>query len=255
MNRESQQRYWLYGMHAVKAALGNPAREMHQLWATSNALARLQDILAARAQHRTLPAPERITAHEFQRILSKDAVHQGVALQVSPLPEVTLPDWLQRWGSTPPDGPLVVLDQVTDPHNVGAIFRSAAAFAACGVLTTRRHSPPENAILAKTACGALEHVPYLRVANLAQSLRQLHEHGWWCFGLDAGGTQDVAHLDWPERTALVLGAEGKGLRPLTAAQCQNLVRIALSEHMPSLNVSNATAIALHAVYCHRDPIA
>lgn len=224
----------IFGIHAVEAALLNPRRSIAKLFLTDNAERRLQQALANRhlAHARVLPK-------DLDRRLGPDTVHQGALIEVTPLPEPTLED-LARVGR-----PIVVLDQVTDPHNVGAILRSAAVFGAAGLVMTRRHSPPLSGALAKSASGALEHVPVALVQNLARSLTELKNLHVAVIGLDGEATDRLETLAWPERIALVLGAEGKGLRQLTRDTCDRRCRIATDGPIGSVNVSNAAAIALH----------
>jgi 23S rRNA (guanosine2251-2'-O)-methyltransferase len=238
---------WLYGVHPVLAALGNPERRCRRLLVTAEAghalAGRLERLLALR------PGLGRETPSrgEIERLLP-GAVHQGLALEVEPLAEPTLETVLDR-GARGNDAVLVVLDQVTDPHNVGAVLRSAAAFGALAVVTTERHAPAATAALAKAASGALETTPLLRVTNLARALEEIKEAGFWCAGLaqDAAGSLAEARLEG--RVALVLGAEGGGLRRLTRAHCDVLLRIPMATSAAaSLNVSNAAAIALYELY-------
>jgi len=226
----------LFGVHAVEAALRNAERPVQRLLMTENAENRLAEAVAARQV-----APERVSPRDLDRLLGEDTVHQGVMLETEPLPEPDVAELLARPGS----GPLIVLDQVTDPHNVGAILRSAAVFGAAGLVMTRRHSPPLDGTLAKSASGALELVPVALVQNLARSIAELKEHGCTTLGLE--GTAEALLEDEPltERVAFVLGAEGKGLRELTRQSCEKLVRIATAGPIGSLNVSNAAAVALH----------
>lgn len=225
----------LFGLHAVAAAIANPDRQIRRLLATENAERRLAEALARR------PVPvERALPPDLDRLLGAGAVHQGVALDCAALPDARLEDLA--------GGRLVVvLDQVTDPHNVGAVLRSAAAFGAAGVVMTARHSPAETGALAKAASGGLEHVPIVRVANLARSLAQLGGFGFTRIGLD-GAAEAALHaqpLDLP--LVLVLGAEGKGLRRLTRERCDQICRLATAGPLRSLNVSNAAAVALYTV--------
>jgi 23S rRNA (guanosine2251-2'-O)-methyltransferase len=171
-----------------------------------------------------------------------DAVHQGLALMVAPLEPVFLDEVLRG------DQPLLVLDQVTDPHNLGAMLRSAAAFNAAAVILTKDHSAPETAVVAKAASGGLDIVPRVVVTNLASALREIKEAGYWVAGLSGDAKQTIREAKLNRKTALVLGAEGKGLRRLTAESCDVLVRLPMSERMESLNVSNAAAIALYSVF-------
>ena len=224
--------YWIYGQHAVQAALSNPARKIERLIASTNAVKELN--LAGRK----LNADTDI--RQLDKILPKDAVHQGVATLVHPLPHTTLDDVLE---STL----LLVLDQVTDPHNVGAILRSAAAFGVGAVIMTEDHGAPENGALAKAACGALDIVPLIRITNLSSVLDELKSNDFWCVGLDGKTDKLIGEAKGFKKKALVLGAEGKGLRRLTAEKCDLLVKIPISPKMESLNVSNATAVALYAM--------
>ena len=244
----------LYGIHAVAAALANPARQFLRLMATENAENRLAAAIATRGV-----AVERVRPKDLDRLLGADTVHQGVAAEVAPLPEPDFARLLTAAGGDSEDGyggsgtggPLVVLDQVTDPHNVGAVLRSAAVFGASGLVTTRRHSPPLNGTLAKSASGALELVPVALVQNLARALDDLKAAGVAVIGLDGEGEtllQDHA-LEGP--VAFVLGAEGKGLRQLTRETCTTICRIGTSETLASLNVSNAAAVALHLAAMRR----
>ena len=249
-------RLWLHGIHPVLAALGNPDRGLRRLLVTAEQAERLKDRLqGALAARNGQPKPEIVDRRALDDLL-KGAVHQGIALEAEPLPEVFLEDLLIR-AESKPESLLVVLDQVTDPHNVGAILRSAAAFGADGVVTTERHAPGETAALAKSAAGALDLVPLVRVGNLARALADLKEAGYRCIGLDSdperGAVRAIDEIAVPERRALVLGAEGPGMRRLTRDSCDDLVRIPMAVHaygggaLDSLNVSNATAIALYAL--------
>lgn len=227
--------YWLYGMHPVRAALANPRRKLHRLLATRNAAQTLMEDGEPRIE------PEIVERKAIDRLVPPDAVHQGVALLVDPIVDIRLDTLLNDEATRI----VLVLDQVTDPHNVGAILRSAAAFGAAAVITTWRHSPPETAVLVKAAAGAFEAMPYIRIQNLAGLLEKLHEHDFISIGLDAEGDVLVRDAPHGERTALVLGAEGKGLRHLTRELCGMLARLPISERVESLNVSNAAAVALY----------
>jgi 23S rRNA (guanosine2251-2'-O)-methyltransferase len=226
----------IFGVHAVEAALRNPLRKIHRLCLTDNAEHRLGAALA----ERQVPH-ERVLPRDLDRRLGADTVHQGALAEAEPLPEPSLEELADGVGGRP----LIVLDHVTDPHNVGAILRSAAVFGAGGVIMTRRHSPPLDGALAKSASGALERVPVALVQNLARAVAELREQGFTMVGLDSDATERMEHTVWPERLALVLGAEGRGLRQLTRASCDRLVRIATDGVIGSLNVSNAAAVALH----------
>ena len=231
----------LYGWHTVKAALENPARRIRRLLATENALRRLAD------DGVPLPLkPELVRPDEIDARLGPDAVHQGLLAEADPLPVPSI-DELE------PGGVVLVLDQITDPHNVGAILRSAAAFAVRAIVTTARHSPEATGVLAKSASGALELVPLVLVQNLARGMQELHARGYFLVGLDSTGETDLADLaDLTLRRplALVLGAEGKGLRQLTRSTCDHLARIDLPGKIQSLNVSNAAALGLYIVTRH-----
>ena len=223
----------LYGWHTVKAALENPARHVRKLLATENAARRLAE------ENVTLAiAPEIVRPGEIAARLPGDAVHQGLYLEADPLPSPPIEQ-------IEPQGVVLVLDQITDPHNVGAIFRSAAAFAASAIVTTARHSPEVTGVLAKSASGALEHVPLITVQNLARGLAALKERGFFVVGLDSSGDSDLAGLPLRQPLALVLGAEGRGLRQLTKETCDHVARLELPGAIKSLNVSNAAALALY----------
>jgi 23S rRNA (guanosine2251-2'-O)-methyltransferase len=226
-------RILLFGLHAVEAALANPNRPVVRILATENAAQRLSALIAKRGVPLDPASPR-----DLDRLLGPDAVHQGVALETGPLPPMGLDE-------VSPDGILLVLDQVTDPQNVGAALRSAAAFGAAGLVLTERHSPPLQGVLAKAASGALDVVPVILIKNLAQTLAELGERGFLRVGLaeEAGEALEAAPLTRP--LALVLGAEGKGLRQLTREHCDRLCRISTHGSFGSLNVSNAAAVALH----------
>ncbi|HEV2901524.1 MAG TPA: RNA methyltransferase [Pseudaminobacter sp.] len=225
----------LYGLHTVRAAVDNPRRRIRKMLVTRNALERLAigDIAA-------LPFPvEIVEPREIDKVTGSDAVHQGVLVEAEPLK----PKRLDALG----DARLVlVLDQITDPHNVGAIIRSAVAFGAGALITTARHSPQESGVLAKAASGALEHIDQIEVKNLADALSQLHDAGFQTIGLDSDGPTELEPSFSAERIALVLGAEGKGLRQKTRETVTTLARLDMPGEIRSLNVSNAAAVALYA---------
>ena len=238
-----QGQYWLYGRHAVLAALRNPDRRIARLIVTDETGSRLRADLAGDAHALAyINSMEVVRREEIARRLPADAVHQGLAALVSPLPETFLADLLV---AAQAETVIVVLDQVTDPHNAGAILRSAEAFGAAGIVTTDRHTPEETGTLAKAASGALERVPLVRVTNLARALRELKDGGFWIAGLSERGTQLLSEAKLSGRIAIVLGAEGEGLRHLTEQNCDLLVQLPMSGAMPSLNVSNAAAITLY----------
>ena len=223
----------MYGWHTVTAALRNPARQLRKLLATDNAARRLSDEGITPSI-----APEIVRPSAIAERLLPDAVHQGLYLEADALPSPAIE-------KLPAQGVVLVLDQITDPHNVGAIFRSAAAFAVTAIVTTERHSPDATGALAKAASGALEHVPFASVQNLARGLAALKENGFTVVGLDSEGDGDLAALPLRPPVALVLGAEGKGLRQLTRETCDHLARIDVPGAIKSLNVSNAAALALY----------
>jgi 23S rRNA (guanosine2251-2'-O)-methyltransferase len=227
----------LWGRHAVEAALLNPNRSHRKLWATREGVASLDGELPS-----DFPV-EYAQAADLARLVARDAPHQGLVLECEPLDDIFLEDVL----TGDPARPLVVLDQVTDPHNVGAILRSAAAFDACAIITQDRHAPPESGVVAKSASGALEIVPWVRVVNLARALEEVAEAGYWRIGLAGEAELTLAEALPAGPVALVLGAEGEGLRHNIAQHCDALARLPISAAMESLNVSNAAAIALYAV--------
>jgi 23S rRNA (guanosine2251-2'-O)-methyltransferase len=223
----------LYGWHTVKAALENPGRRIRKLYATENAARRLAEdgvTLAA--------APEIVRPDELARRLGLDAVHNGLLAEADPLASPDIE-------TLPAAGIVLVLDQITDPHNVGAILRTAAGFAVAAVVTTARHSPEATGVLAKSASGALEYVPIVTVQNLARALEELRTRGFQLVGLDSSGDAALADAPLVAPLALVLGAEGKGLRQLTRTTCDLLARLDLPGRIKSLNVSNAAALALY----------
>ena len=228
------QSVWLYGRHAVLAALANPDRRIERILATRDMADRYARDFAGRAQI--------LSREEMAQRLPAGAVHQGIAALVAPLEEAVLEDVLARCQ----DSALVLaLDQVTDPHNVGAILRSSAAFGAAGVVVTERHAPADTGVLAKAASGGLEIVPLVRAVNLARTLDQLKEAGFWIYGFDERGEAPLTSLDLGGRVCFVLGAEGEGLRRLTAEKCDRLVTIPTKAALAALNVSNAAAVAAY----------
>ena len=226
-------RFW--GKHAVAAALDNPERRVVRAWATREA-----------AEFMQFPDSLAVTfadVADLGRLVPHDAPHQGVVIEVEPLEDIWLGDLLGQAGER---ATLLVLDQVTDPHNVGAVLRSAAAFGALGIVTQDRHSPPESGALAKAASGALERVPWVRVVNLARALEEIAEAGLWRIGLAGDAPLGLKDALGPPQVALVLGAEGPGMRANTREHCDALARLPISDAVESLNVSNAAAVALYA---------
>lgn len=234
----------LFGVHPVEAALANPNRRIRRLLATPNAALRLEAAIKARGL-----TPEDATPRDLDNMLGADTVHQGLLLEAEHLEEPSFAELAEAAASGA--GPIIVLDHVTDPHNVGAVLRSAAAFGSAGIVMTRRHSPPLNGTLAKSASGALEQIPVLLVQNLARAMLDMKEQGITLLGLDGTATHAIEDEPLSGPVALVLGAEGKGLRQLTAETCDRTVRIATAGTLASLNVSNAAAVALHLALLKR----
>lgn len=238
---EARETIWLFGLHAVRDALVNPAREKLRLVVTKNALDKLEDAVTSSGMEPEIADPRR-----FDVPIDEGSVHQGAALEVRPLNWGKLADVCISGTGLPL---VVLLDRVTDPHNVGAVLRSAEVFGARAVIAPRHHSAPETGALAKTASGALERQPYLKVTNLAEAMDDLKSMGFWLIGLDGDGTVDLgtAIADAGGRAiGLVLGAEGPGLRDRTRTTCDVVARIPFSGAFGSLNVSNAAAVALYA---------
>ncbi len=238
---------WIYGRHAVAAALANPARRVRRIVTLPDSVAAITELLQKSRAAAQPAAPEILDRRALEALLPAGAVHQGVAIETDSLAALDLEDVLDAIPETGAPHVLVLLDQVTDPHNVGAILRSAAAFAALAVIVPEHGAPPVTGALAKAASGALEAVPLLRVTNLARCLERLKETGFWCVGLDSDAPQSLTALDLPERIALVLGAEGAGLRRLVREHCDFLAHLPTRGNLSSLNVSNAAAVALYAL--------
>ena len=225
----------LWGRHAVEAALLNPDRQHRKLWATREGIESLDGELPP-----DFPI-EYAEVADLGRMVAKDAPHQGLVLECAVLPDRHIEDLAED------ERPIIVLDQVTDPHNVGAILRSAAAFDAAAIITQDRNSPPESGVIAKSASGAMERVPWIRVVNLARALDVLAERGYWRIGLTGHAESTLSEAMPAGRVALVLGAEGEGMRYNIEEHCDALARLPISNAIESLNVSNAAAIALYAV--------
>lgn len=231
---DGRPRFW--GRHAVSAALANPERTVRKIWGTREAIG-------------TLDIPKDLTVifaevTDLGRMVPGDAPHQGLVAEVDPLEDIWLGDLIAQGADDL--RPLIVLDQVTDPHNVGAILRSAAAFNALGIVTQDRHSPLESGTVARAASGALEIVPWVRVVNLARALDEIGDANFWRIGLTGDTPNTLEESMGTHRVALVLGAEGEGMRQNTSAHCDTLARLPISTNIESLNVSNAAAIALYA---------
>ncbi|HEY0185321.1 MAG TPA: RNA methyltransferase [Rhodopila sp.] len=231
---------WLYGHHAVAAALANPNRRLRRLLLTEEGEAAIAKLLPPP----WAVAPERVDRGRLDHLLGRDVVHQGAALLADPLAPPSLQSVLEKSGA------IVVLDQVTDPRNVGAIMRSAAAFGAAALITQDRNAPEETGALAKAASGALEKLPLLRAVNIARTIIALKAANVWCIGLDAAGKPLSGPAFADRRVALVLGAEGEGLRRLTRETCDEIAGLAIEGAVESLNVSAAAAIALYELSRH-----
>lgn len=227
--------YWMYGVHACESALNNPLRTVRRIL-ISRPQAEYPFLRSNSVQ------PEMVEADRLQRLVPEGAVHQGIVCEVEPLDEPLLTQLAAD------KAPIAVLDQVTDPHNVGAILRSAAAFNIAAVILPKDHAPAEGGVLARSASGALDLVPCLRVTNLASTLSELKDLGYWIAGLDGDGTKSIEAAREFHPVCLVLGAEGKGLRRLTRERCDVILSIPISKRMESLNVSNAAAIAFFSAH-------
>ncbi len=233
--REGMDHVVLYGWHPVYEALANQARGLHRLLATENGILRLREELGD-----LRIAPELVKPSAINALLGADAVHQGLYLEAEPLPAPAI-------DSVPQDALLVALDQITDPHNVGAIVRTAAAFGVTAIVTTARHAPNATGVMAKSASGGLEHVPLIVVRNLAEALIALGERGFARVGLDSEAETPLDDVATKAGMVVVLGAEGKGLRQRTRDCCDVLARIDFTGAIRSVNVSNAAAISLYAL--------
>lgn len=232
---------YLFGKHAAQAALANPMRRIKRVMVTKAAQGELGEALAP------LKNISVVDGHKIESLLPPSSVHQGIAIETDPLEQPSLSDWLNRGENKP----VLLLDQVTDPHNVGAILRSALAFDVGAVVVTDRNAPQESGVMAKSASGALETLPLIAVVNLVQAMETLKKAGYWTVGLDGEAKENLADIKLDMKTALVLGAEGQGLRRLTGEHCDFLAKLPMSNRMESLNVSNAAAIALYDLYRRR----
>lgn len=219
---------WIYGKHAVLSAINNPKRKIKKVIISGDSEIFFEKNIEI----------IKVTNKEIEGFLPENSVHQGIACEAEPLPEQDIEDIYES-------RLLVILDQVTDPHNVGAILRSSAAFGAGGVIMPRDNSPNESGVMAKAASGALDIVPLVKVTNLSKTINELKKNGFWCIGLDGEAKTIIKDVPDYKKTVLVLGAEGKGLRRLTAEKCDLLVKLPMTEKVESLNVSNAAAIALY----------
>lgn len=237
----------LYGFHAVRAAWLNPQRNVHVLYVTDQSQKGFDVVLEeARRKGLRRPAPALTDKKTLERMLPQGAVHQGLALACDSLPETDEHDLLIRLHGRK-EATIAILDQVTDPHNVGAILRSASAFGVDGVIMQKKHAPALDGVLAKTACGAVEHIPVAQATNLARAVETLKEQGFFVFGLDERGAQTIREISRPEKTVIILGSEGEGIRRLIKESCDSLLRLPTEGEIASLNVSNAAAVAFYAL--------
>jgi 23S rRNA (guanosine2251-2'-O)-methyltransferase len=236
---------WIYGKHAVLAALRNKRRQLYQLLGTKDALLAINDTLQI-----TQVKVDIVDSKYLDKILGSQVLHQNLALEAAPLKELSLEDILEDAAQ---NSVLVILDQLTDPHNVGAILRSSAAFAASAVIMTKHNSPKDSAVIAKVAAGAMEITPLIKVTNLAQSIKIIKDQGYWVIGLDGYAKECLHQVKLQGKIALVLGSEGLGLRRLTIENCDILAKLPIDGMMESLNVSNAAAIALYEYYLQNIP--
>lgn len=234
MNNQQQnnQSYWIYGKHPCLAALNNKNRTCLEVIITKSTYENLEN---------QLPKNIKSTIVDKSIIESKiigETTHQGIAVRLLPLPILSIYD-------IDLSGAILMLDQVTDPHNIGAILRTCAAFNVAALIITKRHSPSEEAVIAKTACGALEAVPLIRVTNLDRTIKELKEEGYWCYGLDGSAKESLNSAKFSAKTLFIFGSEGYGLRDLTSKRCDHLIKLSISNKVESLNVSNAVAITLY----------
>ena len=227
---------WLYGIHPVQMALNNPVRNIQEIWVVKQVKPLIKT---------TRKIPIRVVEkNKIDTLLGSNAVHQGVCAKCMPLPNLCLADVLDRIAPTDP-ACFVLLDQVSDPHNVGAIIRSGAAFNCCAVVVPENGAPYETGVLAKSASGALDLIPLIRVNNLVRAMSLLKGHNFWCIGLDGYATDTLSTLKLPKRCAFIMGAEGDGMRRLTRENCDILAKLPINTKIESLNVSNAAAITLY----------
>ena len=243
--QDAKRGYWIYGVHAVLAAVANPARDCRRIVLAETAKRELETRVAE--VQKALPGQppvERMSRTDMERLLPPSAVHQGLAVLAQPLGETAIED-IVRDCTEKSDAAVVILDQATDPRNVGAVMRSAAAFRAAAVVVQDRNAPAITGALCKAASGAVEWVPFVRVVNLARAIGMLKEAGFWAAGLDSSAGRTLAEADLSGRVALVLGAEGRGLRRLTRDTCDELVKVPVARGTDSLNLSNAAAVALY----------
>ena len=253
--KKNRDTFLLYGFHAVREAWLNPKRTIQALYLTQQAQRGFTaSILKSKNPDLTRPDPEIVKKKQLEKMLPRGAVHQGVALSCSPLQEYDVQDFIIRAHQREQGEHktvFVILDQVTDPHNVGAILRSAAAFGLDGVIMQKKHAPSLDGVLAKSACGAVDHVPVAQETNLSRAVKALQDEGFCVFGLDERGTQDIGKIGYltesSGKVAIVLGAEGSGIRRLVKESCDCLIRLPTQDTIRSLNVSNAAAVTFYAL--------
>ncbi len=242
---------WLFGNHAVYAAINNPQRTCHRLLVTAEARKDVDPILAhAASEGLSRPAPEVVDRGTINQTLPEGAVNQGIAMEVAPLPALELED-LCKDLSGRDQALVVIIDQGTDPRNIGAVMRSACAFGASAVVVQDRNAPEATGTMAKAASGALETLPLIRVINLSRSMELLNGAGFWSVGLAGESDVPLQSMEWPDKTALILGSEGKGMRRLVQENCDFVTKIPMTDDMESLNLSNAAAIALYEIFRKR----
>ncbi len=227
--------FWIFGYHAVAAVLKNPNRTINEFLAVKSSAGEFSKY-----------SPRIVGREEIDKILPTGAIHQGLAVNVN-RSDYCIEDILEKTENQK-TSTIVILDQVSDIHNVGAILRSSAAFDVDAVLIPQNNAPNENGQMAKSACGALEVVPLVQVTNIAQAIEKLKKMGYWCVGLDAHTDKTMDEFEFPEKTVFIFGSEGEGMRKLTKDSCDYLVKLAMSDNMESLNLSNATAITLYQRY-------
>ncbi|OSQ36075.1 23S rRNA (guanosine(2251)-2'-O)-methyltransferase RlmB [Thalassospira mesophila] len=235
----------LFGRHPVIMAIHNPQRTIHRIWTTENA--RDEVNYALQQAERTDVLVDNAGRIDIDQMLPPGAVHQGIAMHCAPLPQPGVEDLVAEYRDQD-SATVLILDQVTDPHNVGAILRSAAAFGACAVIVPDRHAPQESGVLAKSASGALEVVPYIHAGNLARALETLKGANFWLAGMDGSADQTLAQAKLTGKVGIVMGSEGDGLRRLTRDNCDFLVKLPMTDRIESLNVSNAAAVALYELF-------
>ena len=239
----------IYGFHAVHEAWLNKERTIHALYLTDQAQGGFESAISvARKKKLNRPDPIIIDKHRLDKMLPRGAVHQGIALSCKPLEEYDVQDFIIRAHSQDKTV-LAILDQVTDPHNVGAILRSASAFGVDGIIMQKKHAPSLDSVLAKTACGAVDHIPVAQATNLSRAIKELQKEGFFVFGLDERGEEEIGKIDHYDKMIIVLGSEGDGIRRLIKESCDALIRLPTQGKIASLNVSNAAAVSFYALKC------